>query len=76
MKSITDGERDILREQEQDVRGLEPDNPLVEDLIAALADIHATAGVYASVEDDPTRRDEWLLVVRTADAAIRKARGV
>lgn len=35
MKPLTDGERDILREQEQDVRGLEPDAPTLGDLYRA-----------------------------------------
>jgi len=75
-RRLTDGEIDIIREQERDARP----GPLTADeferLIGALADIHAAAATAVCVEPDPARRDVLAGIVRVADAAIREARGV
>ena len=88
-RRLTDGEIDIIREQERDARpslasaeadDLERAITAVEQqrerLIGALADIHAAAATAVCVEPDPARRDVLAGIVRVADAAIREARGV
>ena len=51
-------------------------SPDPERLIAALASIQADASTAAAVETDPARHAVLMTIYRTADTAIREARGM